>query len=102
MRENKNLQFKDLGKNDKVPYTKVDISKSSAISGNFALSFYQFDYNGIATSLSMGKQELDHSHYLIPVAKVVMDNQSFKQLYNEMKMLLETIDKRLKEMGNQE
>ncbi|OHD55817.1 MAG: hypothetical protein A2Y33_14375 [Spirochaetes bacterium GWF1_51_8] len=87
MTEEKKLEFKNIGINDHIPYTKVDLAKSCRISENFAFSFYQMDYQALAASLTNQSELKANEIGLIPVAKIVLNHESFLQLRNEINTL---------------
>ncbi len=93
MMEKKQIQFTEVGINDKVPYIKTDVSKACRVGDNFAISFYQMDYQALAyvvTNQSSLKQE---EIKLMPVAKVVMNYEMFIQLRNEINVIFEQFEK---------
>ena len=89
----KQLHFVDVGVSDRIPYAKAEIAKACRVSDNFAFSFYQIDYQGMATRFSKEtKNAKDINNLLIPVGKVVIDKQTFLQFFNELSKIKKTID----------
>lgn len=98
MGDNK-ITFKNIGVNDQMLYTKVDVLKATRVNNNFAFSFYQFDYQALALSIS-GQSGLSPDKILpMPVAKVVMDYPVFQQLLKELNNLNEKFEKEMEEKG---
>lgn len=94
------VTFKDVGVNDRLPYSKADLVKISRLSNNYSLSFYQLDYQAIAVQ-SQNATTPDSgqitppkvaSEYLIPVGKIVLDNTGFKQLLTEIEQIQKAIN----------
>jgi hypothetical protein len=87
------LAIPNVGANDQVPYTKADLVKACRISGNFALSFYQLDYQALANAFAPGGKQIaaDQVHPM-PVAKIVLDQDGFKALVNEIHSLQRVIE----------
>ncbi len=89
------LLFANVGINDHIPYSKADIVKVSRVSDNFAISFYQIDYQAMAVNLNMpapaveaGKATTkDATSFLIPVGKIVLDKSGFDQLNSEIEQI---------------
>lgn len=96
------IVFTNVGENDHLPYAKADIIKVCRISDNFAVSFYQLDYQAMAMNLANPdlvtsglKKPLDNNA-LISVGKIVMDLQAFQQFYGELTQIKETLELELK------
>jgi hypothetical protein len=93
MTEKKPILFKEIGVNDQFPYTKIDISKAVRLGDNFAVSFYQIDYQAIANVLNgQSKHSLDDIK-LMPIVKVVMNKEMFNQLRDEVNTLYDLVEK---------
>ena len=86
MNGEKQVTFKNVGVNDHIPYSKAEISKVCRISENFALSFYQIDYQAMALKMSAPNllNQNSESNHLIPVGKIVLDRAAFMQFYAEI------------------
>lgn len=83
------IQFKDLGDNDNKEYSKVDIVKACRLGGNIALSFYQFDYQGMVNAMAgISKQSPDQVKPMV-VSKMVMDYDTFIRFKAEIDNLHE-------------
>jgi len=93
MSEQKQVQFAKVGENDQMPYVKIDISKSCRVGGNFAISFYQIDYQALALALNNQSSLKPGENMLIPVSKIVMDFTVFNQLREELNKLHEMFEK---------
>lgn len=92
-KQEKRIQFTNVGANDRLPYPKAEIVKTCRLSDNFAFSFYQIDYQAMASELSeKNEAKGKFNSYLIPVGKVVVDKSTFIQFYDEISRLKETID----------
>lgn len=89
------IMFSNVGKNDHLPYSKADIIKVSRVSENISISFYQLDYQAMAVNLSMptpivssGKlPTTDGSEFLMPIGKIILDKNGFKQLIKEIEQI---------------
>jgi glutaredoxin-related protein len=96
----KELHFSNVGMNDQIPYTKIDITKVCRLNENFAISFYQMDYQALAYFLndqsSMKNQE---DIQVIPVLKSVMNLQSFLQLRNDINEIYNLYEKEKQNIG---
>jgi len=88
--------FNNVGNNDHIPYSKVDVVKVSRMSDNFAFSFYQIDYqamaNKVVSSETVEEGIVDNSDLLMPVGKMVLDRPAFLQFYSEIAQIKESID----------
>ena len=91
--------FTNVGINDHLPYSKADIVKVSRVSDNFSISFYQIDYQAMATRLNLPGPIVsasapipqDGKELLIPVGKIVLDNSGFQQLLSEIEQIKKAI-----------
>jgi hypothetical protein len=93
------ISLKNVGINDQLPYTKIDVLKATRLNNNFAVSFYQLDYQALAFALT-GESKINPEEISpIPVAKVVMDYPAFQQLVKELTTLKENFEKQLEEKG---
>lgn len=93
------ITFKDIGVNDQMPYTKVDVQKATRINNNFAISFYQLDYQALAFSVTGISNIKPDTIKPMPVAKVVMDYPVFKQFLKELNDLSEKFEKETEAKG---
>jgi hypothetical protein len=91
------IQFQNIGVNDQLPYAKADLVKASRVSDSYALSFYQLDYQALASSIVAGSALKPEQVKPIPVAKVVMNQGGFDSLLNELKQLQIAIEAQEKE-----
>jgi hypothetical protein len=89
------INFTDIGVNDQIPYTKIDLLKVARVNNNFAMSFYQLDYQAVATSLSGVSKVSPETIKPMPVAKIVMDYPVFQQLLKELNGLNEIFKKEM-------
>ncbi len=93
------IGFTDIGVNDQIPYTKIDLLKVARVNNNFAMSFYQLDYQALAVSLSGASKISPESIKPMPVAKLVMDYPVFQQLLKELNGLNEKFQKEMELKG---
>lgn len=78
------LKLTNIGDDDQVLYRKADFVKAARVGRNFAFSFYQIDYQAFANSAS-GKSSIPlEKMKLIPVSKVVLDEEAFIQFRTEL------------------
>lgn len=89
----KDISYTNIGVNDQLPYTKVDVLKATRLNNNFAISFYQLDYQALAFSLTDLSKIPPEDIKPMPVAKIVMDYSLFKQLIKELNDLNEKLEK---------
>ena len=102
MAANKGQQFvfNKVGENDHLPYSKAEITKVSRVADNFSFSFYQFDYQAMATNMAAnmtapkvpGAGKIGGKEMLIPVGKIVLDRGGFKQLQDEIAQLIKVME----------
>jgi len=85
------VEFLGIGDNDQIQYHKADIIKSCVLGSNFALSFYQVDYQAIANAAEGASSLSPQDTKLIPISKVVMDLASLDILIDELGRLKEKI-----------
>lgn len=85
------IEFKGLGDNDQVKYEKADMVKAGRIGGNFAISFFQMDYQALVNALTGTSSINPADTKLLPVAKVVLDADGFNRLRNEVNTLWENV-----------
>lgn len=81
------FRIENLGSGDRVPYVKADLVQACRIGYNYALSFYQMDYQDAINSSKAAESRGDSGsvHALtMPVAKVVLDRDGFKILLREI------------------
>lgn len=89
MTENKQIQF-NMITNNKIPYIKVDLSKSCRLADNYAISFFQFDYQELANRINVpGESPISQ---IEPIIKVVMDYNGFVQFKNEINALFSIVE----------
>ena len=81
------IEFTGIGDNDQQPYQKVDVVKLCRIGSNYAISFYQLDYNALANALSVNSKIKPEQTKLMSGAKIVMDAATFQILRNEVNTL---------------
>jgi len=82
-----NIEFKGIGDNDQIKYEKADICKAGRLGASYAISFYQIDYQALANSLSGSSSLKPENSKLIPVAKIVLDQEAFLRLRTEINTL---------------
>lgn len=87
MKTEKPLAFKGIGDNDQLHYEKADVFKTCRIDDNFAISFYQLDYQAVVNALSGTSSLKPEETKLIPISKVVMNFSVFKKLIEELQVL---------------
>jgi hypothetical protein len=84
MNNSKSITFSHIGDNDQIEYMKVDFVKACRFKDDFAVSFYQLDYQGVVSALD-GSSELNPEDVKpMPICKVVMNYETFKQMTAEM------------------
>jgi len=81
------IQFENVGSNDKLSYIKADLFKAGRIGGSFALSCYQMDYQSLINELTTAKGNSIKETPLLPVSKLVMDYEGFMKLRHEINTL---------------
>lgn len=87
--DNVAIEMVDVGINDRMPYTKADITLAARLDETVALSFYQVDYQSVVTQKNkVGAQASGGPVRIIstpiPVAKVVFDREGFVRLHKEV------------------
>lgn len=82
--EGKQIQFKGIGDNDQVIYQKADVVKACRVGANFAIGFYQVDYQAIVNSLAGLSTIKPDETKLMPVSKIVLDPAAFQKLRAEL------------------
>lgn len=89
----KDIQFAGIGDNDGIEYHKADAIKMCRLGSNYALSFYQIDYNAIVNAITKRSKIEPNDTKLIPVGKIVMDEKGFLALKEEIQTLEKNIQK---------
>lgn len=74
------LTFKDR---PNLPYTKADFGRSCRIGNEIAITFYQHDYMRLALALQRDADK-PFAADLHPLARVVMNEESFVQLLDDL------------------
>ncbi len=95
--EERSIQIVNLGINDQLPYAKVDLCKAARVSDNYALSFYQIDYQALAYSVTPGSTIKPEQLKPIPVAKLVMNLDALKLVMRELQQLMNVVEAQEKE-----
>lgn len=91
----KTFKVNQLTQNELILYHKADLAKGVFLNGTFALAFYQFDYQSIA-SIHMKPNSKQEAIDVIPVTKITMDMEGFKRLQKEINELGRIIDEKAK------
>ena len=72
-----------------LPYMKVDYTRACRVGDDFAISFFQMDYQVLVDELRNNPSSKIHIESIMPVAKIVMNKTNFGQLLVELKNLAE-------------
>ncbi|MGK4000255.1 hypothetical protein [Sorangium sp. So ce1024] len=81
------FRIENLGTGDRLPYAKADLSRACRLGQNYALSFYQIDYQDAINNNREAESRGDVDPVpaiTMPVAKVVLDKDGFKFLLREV------------------
>jgi len=89
--QDKPLEFAKIGNDDGMPYAKADFTKLCRINKSFALSFYQMDYQALVNALTGQSDEKPGTQQLLPVSKVVFDEDAFRQFKAEFDLFVKTL-----------
>lgn len=92
MNQNSTITFELGGANEKIKYSKFDISKAGRLGNNYYISFYQIDYQPITTMIAKKKdvrtiQEITP----LPVTKLTTDLEGFYRLKKEINSLYDNL-----------
>jgi hypothetical protein len=82
------IAFKGVGDRDGVRYDKADIIKICHVGEDFALSFYQVDYQSVA-NFATGVSTLEVGEMSpMPVAKVTMSEATYREMAKQVNDIL--------------
>jgi len=92
--DDKIIQFKAMLEEHSEPYQKIDHVQAARLEGDFSVLFYQSDYHSIATKLGETDGDGIVETKLIPVARFVMNEKTFRELNLKIQEILEKFEKR--------
>ena len=84
---------------DRPPYVKADFVQVSRIDNNYAVTFYQLDYQDIidqiknTESRQPGQPEPELKGKVVAVSKIVLDEAGFKRLFDEINRISSEVEK---------
>ena len=74
---------------DPMPYSKADLVSCARVGNEFAVSFYQLDYNLVAQSMENdSEQESGIETQPILVSRIVMSKKAFSDLRDKLTQIL--------------
>jgi len=76
-----------------MSYVKTNYTRACRVGDDFALSFFQVDYQILVDGLQIAPSpgSVAEVDFMIPVAKIVMNRENFIQLHGEINKLAEKV-----------
>lgn len=91
------IKIENIGEDDRIPYAKADLIKVCRLGMDYAISFYQFDYQSMANITKEGSSLTPENFKdrLLPVSKIVMNEQTYELFKKELSNIDDLIKKKM-------